>query len=79
MKASQSQIENFQLNLKHELDPVANYPDAVDILTRVKQDMKNELGASDDEIGELMEMHFGNCVEIDDAIVEVFPEHFDGR
>lgn len=79
MIQDQAKIEEFQLNVQQELSPIADYDTAYDTLTRIKKDAANELNATDEEIGELMELHWGNCNEIDDALCEVFPQQFDGR
>lgn len=79
MIANPQKIEEFQDNVRMELEPICTYSDAYNTLLRIKDDAKKELGASDQETAELMEAHFGNCAEIDDALEEIFPAQFEGR
>lgn len=79
MIQDQNKIDEFQLDLKQELDSVSDFDEACDIFKRVQKDAKNELDATEQEVAEMMESHWGLCAEIDDALCEVFPQQFDGR
>lgn len=79
MIATQNQLEKFQEKLQDKLSPIANFPDALDTLIRAKEKAMSDFKATESDVAELMEMHFGQCVEIDDAIIELFPEQFKNR
>lgn len=73
------EILNYVDDFKSEADSICTYSDAYNSLHRVKNDLKKEHTLSDTQIGELLECVFGNNVDMDDALCEVFPETFDGR
>lgn len=79
MIQEQNKIDEFQLDVKHELSSIADFDTAYETLKRIQKDAKSELDATDDEVAELMEEHWGHCAEIDDALCEVFPKQFENR
>tara|TARA_Y100000588_G_scaffold266359_1_gene281179 strand:- start:483 stop:746 length:264 start_codon:yes stop_codon:yes gene_type:complete len=79
MIKNQAKIEEFQIDVRTTLDPVCEYSDAYKKLQHIRSEAMKTLEATEEEVAELMELHFGNCLEIDDALIAIYPEQFGDR
>jgi hypothetical protein len=79
MIKNQAKIEEFQVDVRITLDPVCEYSDAYKKLQQIRSEAMKTLEATEEEVAELMESHFGNCLEIDDALIAIYPEQFGDR
>ena len=71
--------ENFQINVRIALDPISDYSEAYGKLQEIRNEAIETLDATNEEVAEMMESHFGNCLEIDDALIAIYPEQFGDR